>query len=192
MGGARCVCRGTAAAGGARVSDDTLYLTFSNPEQAKQLIASHLRPFCRQQWAQGVERISVTAEPEEETTEARWFREYWGYVLKPISQQAQVNGMSTDSDGWHLYYKRMFLGYVIEKAKLPGSKRWSISRKLKSTRKLSNKARREYIEQVRAHAATTFGVEFPLPPWAMDIAPPQRRERIDAETGEILEAACSS
>jgi hypothetical protein len=172
------------------VNDETLYLTFCDPEQAKQLIASHLGPYCRQQWAQGVERVSVTAEPEEDTTEARWFREYWGYVLKPISEQAQLNGIGTDSDGWHLYYKRMFLGYVIAKAKLPGARRWSITRKLKSTRKLSNKVRREYMEKVRAHAADTFGVTFPVPPWVPDAAlPTKRRERIDADTGEITEVA---
>lgn len=178
------------------MSDEALYLTFSDPEQAKHLIASHLGLYCRQQWAQGVERISVTAEPQEETTEARWFREYWGYVLKPISQQAQVNGMGTDQNGWHKYYKKMFLGYVIDKVKLPGSKRWSISRKLKSTRKLSNKARREYLEQVRAHAATTFSVEFPIAPWVAEemrlaaISPRRsKNETIDQTTGEILEGA---
>lgn len=174
------------------MSEDALYLTFHDAEQAKSLIASRLGPYCRAQWASGVQAISLTAEPFEETTEARWFREYWGYVLKPISEQAQVNGMGTDADGWHLFYKRMFLGYVIEKAKLPGSKRWSISRKLKSTRKLTGKVRREYIEKVRAHAATTFGVEFPLPPWAMDLGAPVKpaaKERIDMTTGEILEGS---
>jgi hypothetical protein len=171
------------------MSDERLYLTFTDPEQAKRLIAEKLGPYCREQWAQGVENISVSAEPQEETTEVRWFREYWGYVLRPISEQGQVNGLGTDADGWHLYYKRMFLGYVITKTKLPGATRWSISRTLKSTRKLTGKARREYMESVRAHAATTFGVEFPLPPWAMDIAPPRRREHVDAETGEITEAA---
>lgn len=172
------------------MSDETLYLTFSDPEQAKQLIASRLGPYCRQQWAQGVQRISVSAEPEEDTTEARWFREYWGYVLKPISEQAQVNGIGTDADGWHLYYKRMFLGYVITKTRLPGTKRWSISRTLKSTRKLSGKVRREYMEKVRAHAASTFGVEFPIPPWGLDIGAPVKRtaaEMADKETGELLE-----
>jgi hypothetical protein len=169
------------------VNDEAIYLTLTDPEQAKRLIGERLGPYCRAQWDRGVAAISVSAEPQEDTTEARWFREYWGYVLRPISEQAQVNGIGTDADGWHLYYKRMFLGYVITKAKLPGATRWSISRHLKSTRKLSNKVRREYIEKVRAHAATTFDVEFPIPPWAMDIAPPRKRERVNAETGEITE-----
>lgn len=174
------------------MTEGALYLSFSDPEQAKQLIAAKLGPYCREQWAQGVERISVSAEPEEDTTEVRWFREYWGYVLKPISEQAQINGIGADADGWHKYYKKMFLGYVITKTKLPGSKRWSISRTLKSTRKLSSKVRREYIEKVRAHAATTFGVEFPVPPWAMDTAQPRKRtakDMADQTTGEILEGA---
>ena len=173
------------------MTEAALYLNLTDPEQAKSLIASRLGPYCRQQWASGVRAIALTAEPAEETTEARWFREYWGYVLKPISERAQVNGMGTDQNGWHLYYKRMFLGYVITKAKLPGAKRWSISRKLKSTRKLSGKARREYIENVRAHAATTFGVEFPVPPWAMDLGSPVKpapREHID-EDGVITDVA---
>jgi hypothetical protein len=174
------------------MTDGTLYMNLTDPEQAKRLIGEKLGPYCREQWANGVQAVTVTAEPIEETTEARWFREYWGYVLRPISEQAQVNGMGTDADGWHLFYKRMFLGYVIEKAKLPGAKRWSISRKLKSTRKLSGKSRREYMEQVRAHAATTFGVEFPLPPWAMDIGAPVKptpRERIDEDGVITLETA---
>lgn len=173
------------------MSDEPLHLHLTDPEQAKRLIGGKLGPYCREQWANGSRAVTVTAEPYEETTEARWFREYWGYVLKPISQQAQVNGMGTDADGWHLYYKRMFLGYVISKVKLPGSTRWSISRTLKSTRKLSGKARAQYMEEVRAHAATTFGVEFPLPPWAMDIGAPVKPravEHIDTETGEITEA----
>jgi hypothetical protein len=176
---------------------EVLYLTFTDPEQAKRLIGEKLGPYCRDQWAQGVECISVSAEPQEETTEVRWFREYWGYVLKPISEQAQVNGMGADSDGWHLYYKRMFLGYTIEKVKLPGSKRWSISRRLKSTRKLTAKARRQYIEEVRAHAATTFAVEFPVPPWATDLGAPVKgkktaAELADKETGEIIEEGATA
>jgi hypothetical protein len=175
------------------VSDGALYLNLTDAEQAKRLIGEKLGPYCREQWASGVPAVSVTAEPAEETTEARWFREYWGYVLKPISEQAQVNGIGTDSDGWHLFYKRMFLGYVITKAKLPGSKRWSITRKLKSTRKLTGKARREYIEEVRAHAATTFGVEFPVPPWATDLGAPIKRTAKDMadENGEIREGVAA-
>lgn len=136
----------------------------------------------------------LEAQPLEEARDLQRNREYWGYVLRPISEQAQVDGVGATVDGWHDYYRLMFLGYEFTKVRMPGKKRPSIRRALRSTTKLSNKAMREYMEQVRAHAATTFAVTFPVAPW---IAEEMRRNAvavghtkkttIDMDTGEILE-----
>ena len=57
--------------------------------------------------------------------------------------------------------REMFLGFRIEKTKLPGKKRPSITRTLRSTKELKVKAMSDYLDKVMAHAATTFCVAFP-------------------------------
>lgn len=115
---------------------------------------------CERMFEAGVDRIAATAQPEEDLRSLQRNREYWGYVLRPISEQAQVEGIGATAEGWHDYYRVMFLGYEFTKVKLPGKKRPSVRRALKSTTKLSERAMRKYCEEVRAHAATTFGVTF--------------------------------
>lgn len=105
--------------------------------------------------------MAVTVEPEEDARSLQRNREYWGYVLRPISEQAQINGIGATAEGWHEYYRKMFLGYDFIKIREPGKKRMTVRRVLKSTTDLSERAMRKYLEQVRAHAATTFGVTFP-------------------------------
>jgi hypothetical protein len=107
------------------------------------------------------QQMAVEIKSLEEARSLARNREYWGWVLRPISEQAQIDGVGATAEGWHDYYRLMFLGYEFRKVKLPGMRRPSVRRSLKSTTKLSEKAMREYLEQVRAHAATTFGVTFP-------------------------------
>jgi hypothetical protein len=142
------------------MSGESLQVLWTNPEQAKQSIAAQVAPYCRNVWEQG-QRVAVTVQSEEEARSIQRNREYWGYVLRPISEQAQINGIGATAEGWHDYFRKMFLGYEFTKVKLPGMKRPSIRRQLKSTTKLSERKMREYCEQVRAHAANTFGVTFP-------------------------------
>ncbi len=143
------------------MTDTALHTVFISPEQAKSCVSNVIAPYCKAQWAQGVERLAVTVMPEEDARSIQRNAEYWGFVLQPISDQAQINGIGATKEGWHDYYRKMFLGYEFTKVKMPGTKRPSVRRTLKSTTKLSERKMRDYCEQVRAHAATTFGVTFP-------------------------------
>jgi hypothetical protein len=179
------------------MSEHTYAAALDEPEQAHRQIVA-LWPELKQELASG-RHLWVEVQPLEEARDLQRNKEYWGYVLRPISEQAQIGGMGATSDGWHDYYRLMFLGYEFTKVRLPGKKRPSVRKALKSTTALSNRAMREYMEQIRAHAATTFAVTFPVPPWVEEemrrnaIAPPRitrtPKTTIDAETGEILETA---
>lgn len=149
----------------------------TNPVQAHQVLTDKVWPLVKAHTIAGTQLV-VKVESLEESRSIQRNKEYWGYVLRPISEQAQINGIGATTDGWHDYYRLMFLGYEFTKHRLPGAKRPSVRRQLKSTTKLSERAMRTYLEQVRAHAATTFSVTFP----SMDDGP---REYIDQATGEI-------
>lgn len=133
---------------------------WADAQQAGVHFARVVRPWCHDMWKAG-KRIAVHLCDIEEARSLQRNREYWGYVLRPISEQAQIDGIGATAEGWHDYYRKMFLGYEFTKVKEPGKKRPSVKRALKSTTKLSERAMRNYCEEVRAHAATTFGVTFP-------------------------------
>jgi hypothetical protein len=137
-----------------------LNVAWLDAEQAGANFSRVVRPWCHEQWKAG-KQIAVRLCHLEEARSIQRNREYWGYVLRPISEQAQIDGIGATAEGWHDYYRKMFLGYELTKVKEPGKKRPSVKRALKSTTKLSERAMRTYCEQVRAHAATTFGVTFP-------------------------------
>jgi hypothetical protein len=133
---------------------------WSDPDQAGASFAHVVRPFCREQWAAG-KKLSVRISEAEDERSLQQNAFLWGFVYKHITEQALVEGIGATAEGWHLYYKRMFLGYQVRKVTLPGKKRPSITRELRSTRDLKVKPMSKYLEQVMAHAATTFGVQFP-------------------------------
>ncbi len=169
------------------MTDESLQLVLQTPEQGHAVLAAQGWPWAKAQLQQG-KPVVMEMKLLEDVRSLQRNREYWGYVLRPISEQAQVNGMGADQEGWHLYYKKKFLGYEFKMQRLPGAKRATPVRKLKSTRKLSEKAMRKYCEQVRADAARVFGVTFPAMP--MDLEPPRKAPRkdapIDMETGEVM------
>jgi hypothetical protein len=137
-----------------------LRATWINPDQAGVNFAHQVRPWCHEQWKAGKRlRVLITEAEDERSLQQNAFM--WAFVLKTISEQAQLEGIGATAEGWHLYYKRMFLGYTIRKVKVPGKKRPSILRELKSTTKLSVAKMSKYLDQVMAHAVTTFGVMFP-------------------------------
>lgn len=144
------------------LSEDGRELTaaWNDPDQAGVHFSRVVKPWCREMWQEG-RRIAVHLCDLEDARSLQRNREYWGYVLRPISEQAQIEGIGATAEGWHDYYRKMFLGYEFLKVREPGKKRPTVRRQLKSTTKLSERAMRKYLEEVRAHAATTFGVTFP-------------------------------
>jgi hypothetical protein len=147
------------------MTDTALHTVFVSPEQAKACVSNVIAPYCRERWGQGVEKFAVTVEPLEDERSLRQNRFMWGVVLKEISEQAQIGGVGATPEGWHLYFKRKFLGYKFTKTVLPGKKRPSVTRELRSTTKLSVKAMSAYLEQVIAEAVTVFGVAFSERNW---------------------------
>ena len=141
------------------MSDTALYLELHEPQQGHALVVRGWE-WSKQKLADG-KPVAVEFKLLEETRAVQLNKEYWGYILRPISEQAQIGGIGAQADGWHLFYRKMFLGYVFTKTKVPGSKRPVVKKELRSTTTLSNREMRTYMEQIRAHAATTFGVEFP-------------------------------
>lgn len=168
----------------------TFYAELHEPQHAHALVVRGWN-LAKENIAAGRPMV-VEFKPLEETRAIQLNKEYWGYVLKPISEQAQIEGIGAQAEGWHDYYKKMFLGYRFVKVRVPGRKRPLVRRELRSTTDLTNRDMREYMEQVRAHAATIFGVRFPA--MERDTAPHKKASAkrgmvIDAETGEITEDA---
>jgi hypothetical protein len=164
-------------------------VVLDGPEQGHQQIVRAWEHEIKPRLQAG-ERLWLGVQKLEEARDLQRNREYWGFVLRPISEQTQAEGMGATADGWHDYYRLMFLGYEFTKVRLPGKKRPSVRRALRSTTRLSNREMREYMEQIRAHASTTWGVTFPIPPWAqdeLDRNAGRKREVVNEETGEITE-----
>lgn len=136
-----------------------LRAVWTGPEQAGKHFAEKVRPFCREQWAQGRQLAVHICEAEDQRSlQQNAF--YWAFVLKTISRQATIDGIGSDENGWHYYFKRRVLGYRVTKTKVPGSKRPVIRRELRSTTDLKVKPMSTYLEKVMAIAATEFGVTF--------------------------------
>lgn len=151
------------------MSDNTLRLILDEAT-AGQMVAHHLAPFCKRLWLAGYPRVAVTAEPEEDDRSLRQNSFLWGFVYKTISAQATIDGIGSDENGWHYYFKRRVLGYRVTRIKVPGQKRPSITRELRSTTELKQRRRGDqdpkkympdYLDCVMAIAATEFGVHFP-------------------------------
>lgn len=136
-----------------------LYLEWRTLDQAGASIRAAFLPYVEQHLRDGL-CLAVKVEELQDARTLRQLRFYWGVVLKEISEQAKINDIGATAQGWHLFFKRQFLGYQFKKTQLPGAKRPSITRTLRSTTGLSVKKMGVYLEQVQASAATDFGVSF--------------------------------
>lgn len=142
------------------MNQHALVLQLNNAEQGRAAIREQLLPFCGALIDAG-KRVALTAQELEDDRTLKQNAFLWGFVYKHISEQAQIEGIGAIAKGWHLYYKRMFLGYKQTLTRLPGKKRPSVTRELRSTKNLKVKPMSIYLDKVMAHAATTFGVTFP-------------------------------
>lgn len=141
-----------------------LRVELHNAEQGRAVVAQRLLPWIGEQIAMGRE-VEVIARELEDSRSHKQNAFLWGYVLKTISQQAVIGGIGSDEEGWHYYFKRRLLGYRVLKTRVPGSKRPSIRRELRSTKDLKVKAMSDYLDKVMATAATEFGVTFKMTRW---------------------------
>ena len=117
-----------------------------------------------------------------------------GPVLTQISEQVRVGGERYMPDIWKKYFKNLILERKpkYEMVKMPGAKRATPRRVWRSTEGLSIKQYSAFIDEVIAHAVTEWSVEFRFLAGERDAVRyvrPVAKRRIDAETGEVLEAA---
>lgn len=145
-------------------ADRTKTFVINGPEEAhrvvNQVYQQHLKPAA----ADGV-IMQLEVKEYENDRSLQQNRFYWGPCLKEISQQAKVAGVQYTDEAWHQLFKRMFLGFEIEKVHVAGRKKPTIIRRLRSTRKLGVRAFSKYLDQLQAYAATELGVQFSVLRW---------------------------
>lgn len=163
---------------------------FHSPEQAHDVIARGMWPYVKDRTGHGQRLVATVCLLDDDITNAQ--RNYLhGVVLTEISMFARANGQQFPMAVWKEHFRSEFLGFKLVTAINPFTGRKSRRRVRVSTEDLGIKAMAEYIDRVIAFAATELGVQVsePLPPHLR----PQRRQKkarnVDAETGEILEAA---
>lgn len=98
-------------------------------------------------------RLIVTTEERRRTPEAN--AHYWGYVLRPISEQVFISGRQFDADVWHEHYAELYCPRT--EVTLPTGEIFS---RRKSTSEMGQKEFSEYVTRVQANASTEHGVQF--------------------------------
>jgi serine protease inhibitor ecotin len=139
-----------------------LHITFIDPEQAKKAIMGQIAPYCKAQWAQGVERLSVTVQPQEDDLSDRQRRYYHGVILTQIAEQARCNAHSFPMKVWKEHFREVYVGYkwVALIDPMTGKKK---RRKVRvSSEDFGVRRYSKLIEQVTAFAVTDLGVRFTI------------------------------
>jgi len=157
-------------------------VTCYEPVQAHNALNRVIWPHLKANVTAGRRMVLILKEFEDDRTIQQ--NKYMWVILGEISKQAKPCGVGFLPEGWHWYFKRKFLGYRFNKVSIPGNKRISVIKELRSTTKLSVKKMTEYLDKVQAHAATEFGVEFKDKNWQQ-----WNGMIVDADTGEIQEAS---
>jgi len=147
------------------MSQYALQATLINPDQARAFIASQMGPYCRSQWQNGVERLRVTVEPEEDAKTVQQGRFLWGVVYTEISEQARMTGHQYTVDAWHELCKRQFLPRVSKRVYVAGRNRPVITTTIGTTKGLGIRKMSAFIERVIAFGATDLGVRFSETRW---------------------------
>ena len=142
-----------------------LQTVFINPDQARATIAGQIAPFCKAQWQNGIERLRVTIEPEEDAKTVQQGRFYWGIVLKQISEQARIDGNRYTVDAWHELFKRQFLKRVKKRVYVAGKPRPVMTTTIGTTKGLGVRKMSAFIEKVIAFGVNDLNVRFSETKW---------------------------
>lgn len=172
------------------MSDILLHCELRDPEQAHQTLARHAWPWAKEQLRQGRE-LAVDFRLLEDDITDKQRAYYHAVVLTEIAAFARPNGQQFPMVVWKEHFRSMFLGFKVRTAINPMTGRKSRRRVRVSTEDLGIAGYANLIDRVIAFAATDLGVEVsePLPPELRPRRRQRKAETIDAETGEILEAA---
>lgn len=161
-----------------------------SPEQGREVLARNMLPWIGEQLQQGRELVLEARLLDDDITDKQ--RGYLhAVVLTEIAKFAYLpDGKRYDMKVWKEWFRSEWLGFNVVTTVNPFTGRKSRRRVRVSTEDLGVRAMAEYIDRILAFAATDLGLTIsePLPP---ELRPGRRkaREIVDAETGEILEAA---
>ena len=158
----------------------TLQVQWINTELAGISLNRTVVPWAKKLLIDGHALVAEFRLAEDNKTDKQ--RAYFhGVILTEIAKQAKVNGQRFDFKTWKEYFRKEYLGFKTVTTINPMTGKKSRNRVRVSTEDLGVKAYSNYIDRVTAFAVTELGVEFSVKRW--------EDYRIDAETGEILEAA---
>lgn len=99
--------------------------------------------------------LHVIVTEQDVTRRAQQNRFYWSAVLKDISEQAWVDRKRFNKDVWHEHFARKF--GVCDELIMPDGEVVLVR---KSTTKMTVREFSEYLSEVQADAAQSFGVRF--------------------------------
>jgi hypothetical protein len=172
---------------------DILYrCELRNPDQARAVLKGQALPWIGAQLEQGHELVGeFRLRDDDITKEQRGYLH--GGVFAQIADEAIVNGQKFPMEVWKEWYRNRFLGFNVVTCIDPFTGKRSRRRVRISTEDLGKRGLAEYTERVIAHASTDLGLTI-RPPMKKEVREAMKRFRalgceIDAETGEITEAA---
>lgn len=171
------------------MSDILLRVELHNPQQAHAALREQAWPWVKAQTFAGRELVAEFRLLDDAiTNEQRGYLH--GVVLTEIARFARANGEQFPMPVWKEWFRDKFLGFKVVTHVDPFTRRKLRRRVRISTEDLGVRGLANYIDKVIAFAATELGVTVsePMP----EHLRPQRRkrqERVDEETGEILEMA---
>lgn len=79
---------------------EVLRIELHDKAQGRQVVSARLLPWLGKQLEAGRE-IEVVAREIEDNRSLRQNAFYWSYVLKTISEQAVIDGIGSDEEGWN-------------------------------------------------------------------------------------------
>ncbi|OYY20906.1 MAG: hypothetical protein B7Y69_09325 [Sphingobacteriia bacterium 35-40-8] len=147
------------------MSQYALHTVFTDPDQAKAALLGSIGPYCREQWARGVQRLSVRIEPEEDSKSIQQRKYLHGVIYKEIAEQATIAGQKYDLKVWKSYLQERFIGHKWEVLKDPMTGKKKRRKVRVRSEDLGIKAYSKLIEEVTAFAVTDLGVIFSVQNW---------------------------
>lgn len=162
------------------------------PEQAKDVLKRSMLPWIGEQLKQGRELVLEARLLDDDITRKQRAYLHAG-VLTQIAREAVVRGDRFPMEVWKEWYRSQFLGFDVVTCIDPFTGRKSRRRVRISTEDLGKRGLAEYTERVIAHASTDLGLTID-PPMVKEVREAMKRfaargERVDVDTGEILENA---
>lgn len=176
------------------MSDILNRVTLHSPEQARQVLVQHTLPWVGEQLKQGRELVAEFRLLDDDITD-RQRSFFHAVVLAEFSLYAKTaDNAKYPPEVWKVYLKEKFLGFKTITSIDPMTRKVRRLRHRISTESLGVRRYAQFIDECIAFAGTDCGLTIsePLPPELRGTrrrAKAMEQGKVDAETGEITEAA---